>query len=231
MPPVPLSSADGAPSAPRARADLAYAVLRERLLEGPLAAGERLSVVALGAELGCSRVPVMEALKRLESEGFVRIVPQVGCHVVSPAAAEIRDFFALFAAVEGTVIGFAAARREAAEIPAFEGLCDDIERAAAAAAPPGQPDPTYRRLNARLHSAIHALARSPMTTALARGLWDRSDFYIRLAFGSLYFSRRVREAHRAMRHAIVAGDAAAARTAVADHLVAVGESVARALPG
>jgi DNA-binding GntR family transcriptional regulator len=223
------SHLDEARPAPRGRAQLAYDVLRERLLEGPLGAGESLSVVDLAAELGCSRVPVMEALKRLAGEGFVTIVPQVGCHVVNPAADEVRDFFALFAAVEGTVTAFAATRRGAAEVVAFEALCADIERAAAAAAPPGRPDPTYRRLNARLHSAIHAMARSPMTTALARGLWDRSDFYIRLAFGSLYFSARVRAAHRAMREAIVAGDAAAARAAVGAHLVAVGDSVARTL--
>lgn len=215
--------------APRGRAQRAYDVLRERLLEGPLGAGESLSVVDLAAELGCSRVPVMEALKRLAGEGFVSIVPQVGCHVVNPAADEVRDFFALFAAVEGTVTAFAAERRTAAEVTAFETLCADIERAAAAAAPPGRPDPSYRRLNARFHSAMHAMARSPMTTTLARGLWDRSDFYIRLAFGSLYFSRRVREAHRAIRAAIAAGDAAAARGAVTAHLLAVGDSVARTL--
>ncbi|MGE0485317.1 MAG: GntR family transcriptional regulator [Gammaproteobacteria bacterium] len=227
---TPGDLANGEPSqAPRGRAQLAYDVLRERLLEGPLGAGESLSVVDLAAELGCSRVPVMEALKRLQGEGFVTIVPQVGCHVVNPAADEVRDFFALFAAVEGTVTAFAAERRTGAEVTAFEALYADIERTAAVAAPPGRPDPTYRRLNARFHSAIHAMARSPMTTTLARGLWDRSDFYIRLAFGSLYFSARVSAAHRAIRDAIGAGDPAAAREAVTTHLLAVGDSVARTL--
>ena len=62
------------------------------LLEGDLAAGDKLSVVDLTRTLDCSRVPVMEALKRLAGDGFVQIVPQVGCRVVTPRADDVRDF-------------------------------------------------------------------------------------------------------------------------------------------
>jgi DNA-binding GntR family transcriptional regulator len=57
-------------------------------------------------------------------------------------------------------------------------------------------------------------------------MWDRSDFFIRLAFGSLYFNQRVRQAHARIRRAVIDGDGAAAEDAVAGHLRAVGESVA-----
>lgn len=77
------------------------------------------------------------------------------------------------------------------------------------------------------HSYIHELARSPVTTAVAAGMWDRSDFYVRLAFGSLYFSRTVKTAHQAIRAALVAGDAA--ELAVTAHLRAVGANIARQL--
>jgi DNA-binding GntR family transcriptional regulator len=212
-----------------ARSDAAYAHLKERLLEGDLAAGAKISVVEITRDLECSRVPVMEALKRLESEGFVRIVPQVGCRVVTPLPADVRDFFSLFAAVEGTVTRFAAARRSPAEAAEFDATCAGIDAALRAAAPPGEPDPTYRRLNLLFHSHIHRMARAPVATAIASGLWDRSDFYIKLAFGSLYFSRPVREAHAAIRAAIAAGDASAAGAAIAGQLEYVGERVADAL--
>lgn len=214
---------------PAARADAAYEHIKTCLLEGDYVAGQKLSVVELTRELGCSRVPVMEAIKRLASAGFVLIVPQVGCRVVTPQPAEVRDFFALFAAAEGTVTAFAAARRSAAEVEEFKQLCAHIDSVARGAGKSGDRDPTYRRLNLMFHSTIHRLARSPVTTAIATTMWDRSDFYIKLAFGSLYFSRAVRDAHQAIRAAIIAGDAEAARLAVARHLNAVGDGVAAAM--
>src|SRR5262249_4241585 len=104
----------------------AYAHLKERLLEGDLGPGDRLSVVELTQLLSCSRVPVMEALKRLEGEGFVRIVPQVGCSVVAPAPADVEDFFALFADVEARMARFAAERRDAADLIEFAAVCTHI---------------------------------------------------------------------------------------------------------
>ena len=228
MQPRPYASSYGSDgtSLPLARADAAYEYLREGLLEGPLAAGERLSVVDLARTLGCSRVPVMEALKRLAGEGFVQIVPQVGCHVVTPRRVDVQDFFVLFAAVEATVTGFAAARRDADDLREFAEICARIDTALTHAKGPGEPDPTYRRLNVLFHDTLHRMARSPLASAIARGLWDRSDFYIKLAFGSLYFSRRVRAAHAAIRVAVEGGDAGAAEAATHAHLRAVGEAVA-----
>lgn len=218
-------------SAPKtgARADAAYDHLRTWLLEGDLNPGDKLSVVALTRRLSCSRVPVMAALKRLESDGFVRIVPQVGCHVVTPGAQEARDFFTLFAAVEGTIHAFAAARRDAEDVAAFKAVCAEVDAGAARAGGPADGDPAYRRLNLLFHGLIHRMARAPGASTIASGLWDRSDFYIKVAFGSLYFSAAVRRAHRSIRKAIIAGEDKAAYAAAHAHLDSVGARVARAL--
>lgn len=74
------------------RAGHAYEHLKARILEGDLGPGDRLSVLALAQALACSRVPVMEALKRLQAEGLVDIVPQVGCQVAVPTAGDVEDF-------------------------------------------------------------------------------------------------------------------------------------------
>src|SRR5215470_3244264 len=68
-------------SSGRRLAPVVYDLLKERLLEGEFQAGERLSVEALKAEFGVSKQPVMEALRRLSSEGLVEIIPQVGCRI------------------------------------------------------------------------------------------------------------------------------------------------------
>jgi DNA-binding GntR family transcriptional regulator len=210
-------------------AQAAYAHLMQQLLEGALSPGDRLSVVDLAGELSCSRVPVMEALKRLDAEGFVEIIPQVGCRVARPDASEVADFFELFASVEGCVTRLAAARRSAGEAGEFKVLCTRIDRELKAGGGPETRDPVYRRLNLEFHSAIHALARAPLACAVAAGMWDRSDFFIKVAFGSLYFSRRVRQAHAAIRRAIVEGDPSAAEAAIERHLRDVGAAVATRL--
>lgn len=223
----PSRRAGGTPGV--ALATAAYEHLMQQLLEGELAPGDRLSVVDIAAELACSRVPVMEALKRLDAEGFVEIIPQVGCRVARPAPDEVRDFFELFASVEGCVTRLAALRRTEADLVAFKTLCADIDHALRDAGGPEACDPTYRRLNLEFHTALHRYARAPLACAVAAGMWDRSDFFIRLAFGSLYFNKRVRQAHARIRRAVIDGDGAAAEDAVAEHLRAVGEGVAEKL--
>jgi DNA-binding GntR family transcriptional regulator len=223
----PSRRAGGTPGV--ALATTAHGHLMQQLLEGELAPGDRLSVVDIAAELACSRVPVMEALKRLDAEGFVEIIPQVGCRVARPAPDEVRDFFELFASVEGCVTRLAALRRSAEDLAEFKALCADIDQALRAAGSPAARDPAYRRLNLEFHTALHRYSRAPLACAVAAGMWDRSDFFIRLAFGSLYFNKRVRQAHARIRRAVIEGDGAAAEDAVAEHLRAVGAGVAEKL--
>lgn len=217
---------EGAPRA-SARAEFAYETLRLELLEGALAPGDKLSVVDLTAQLHCSRVPIMEALKRLEREELVTIVPQVGCRVVTPSVADVGDFFVLFAAVEGAVAALAAQRRDADDVMRFRELCREIDAELKGAGGPATRDPRYRRLNLRFHGEIHRLAHSPVASKMAAGMWDRSDFYIKMVFGSLYFSRRVIRSHRSIRRALISGDPVAADAAVRAHLLAVGTAVTR----
>lgn len=207
----------------------AYDHVKQRLLEGDLEPEDRLSVVGLAKQLGCSRAPVMEALKRLESEGFVEIIPQVGCKIASPDARDVMDFFVLFSKAEGTIAQFAAERRTPNDIMMFQTVCAHIDEMVASAGAPSARDPRYRRLNLLFHSHIHKIARSPLASGIAASLWDRSDFYIKMAFGSLYFSNRVKRSHRAIRKAIIDGDAEVAEREVGAHLCAVGESVVRNL--
>ena len=55
--------------------ELAYLDIRQAIAEGRFAPGERIVVSTLAAASGVSRIPVMQALRRLETEGFVRITP------------------------------------------------------------------------------------------------------------------------------------------------------------
>ena len=67
-------------------------------MEGRYPAGERLPTDDLRVEFGVSKQPVMEALRRLSSDGMVEIVPQVGCRVTRYELQEVEDFYVSSAA-------------------------------------------------------------------------------------------------------------------------------------
>jgi len=68
----------------------------------------------------------MDAFKRLASEGFIEIIPQVGCRVVTPTRDEISDFFLILAGVEGTAAHTAAQRRTEDELGVMRAIVADV---------------------------------------------------------------------------------------------------------
>src|SRR5437867_2538845 len=78
----------------------AYQDLRRAIVEGRFAPGERIVAATVAAAAGISRIPVMQALRRLEADGFVRITPHKDVVVLGWARGEIRERFLLMAALE-----------------------------------------------------------------------------------------------------------------------------------
>lgn len=74
-------------------ADYAYQELRHRIITKQLKPGQRLPEVSIAVQMGVSRTPVREALKRLASEGLVIIIPNSGARLASPTIKEIEDTY------------------------------------------------------------------------------------------------------------------------------------------
>jgi DNA-binding GntR family transcriptional regulator len=88
--------------------ELAYQDIRRAIAEGRLAPGQRIVVNSLAAASGVSRIPVMQALRRLQTEGFVRITPHKDVVVTSPSPEEFRERFLLMATLEALCLREAA---------------------------------------------------------------------------------------------------------------------------
>src|ERR1700687_2173776 len=78
--------------------DLPSAYLQGVVLWGGVGPGDQISSEGVGRVLSISRAPVTDAIRRLTVEGLLEILPQVGCRVVRPVPAEIRDLYELFGA-------------------------------------------------------------------------------------------------------------------------------------
>lgn len=209
--------------------DLAYAYLKGLLLGGGLDPGDQISSEGVGRVLSISRAPVSDAIRRLTVEGLLEIQPQVGCRVVRPVPAEVKDLYEIFGATEGVIARLAAERRSAAEAEEFRRLCAGL---ASAAGLPTDPDARFvelRQRNRRRYGRLHELARSPLGTDIASTYWDRSDFFIRVTFGGRDLPAYVRAGHTAFVAAVVAGDGRTAERETRRYLVRLGQDVAAVL--
>ena len=209
--------------------DLAYAYLKGLLLGGGLDPGDQISSEAVGRVLSISRAPVSDAIRRLTVEGLLEILPQVGCRVVRPVPAEVRDLYEIFGASEGVIARWAAERRSEEEAEEFRALCASL---ATDDGLPADPDARFlelRRRNRRRYEMLHKLARSPLSTDGGETYWDRSDFLLRVTFGGRDLPGFVRDARAALVDAVVAGEGQKAEHVTRQYLVHLGREVADVL--
>lgn len=200
----------------------AYDHVKTLLLAGQVKADEWLPIETIAEELGASRQPVMDAMKRLKLEGFIDIVPQVGCRVRSPSIQEIDDFFRLFAAGEALIAELAASRAEREDILSLQLISAQIGALAENGADNKSQGENYRILNRRLHAEMRRISRSPLLTDVVESLGDRSDFYVALSTEPV-FGLNIEQAHQehqAIIEAIANASPQKARAAMEKHIFA-----------
>lgn len=100
--------------------EIVFETLREAIINATLKPGERLMEIQLAEEMGVSRTPVREAIRKLELEGFVVMVPRKGAYVAGISMKDIADVFEIRAAMEGLAAGLAAERITEEELEQLE---------------------------------------------------------------------------------------------------------------
>jgi DNA-binding GntR family transcriptional regulator len=144
-----LPAMDGAviPRSGNSFSDRVERALRDRILHGVVAPGDRLNEVEIAGELGVSRGPIREALQRLASDGLVELQAHRGAFVRRLGPAEVRDLFEVRLALETTVARLAAERATDAQLADLDALVR------AGSGPTGHADVRFqgaRDLHARL---------------------------------------------------------------------------------
>ncbi len=94
--------------------------IREDILSGKYGKDEELKEKTIGDELGVSRTPVREALRQLELEGLVTIIPNKGAYVVGFSAQDIHDIYEIRSLLEGLCARWAAKRATPEQLEALE---------------------------------------------------------------------------------------------------------------
>ncbi|MGB9812917.1 MAG: GntR family transcriptional regulator [Thermovenabulum sp.] len=110
--------------------EIVFQALREAIISGELKPGERLMEVQLAEEMGVSRTPVREAIRKLELEGLVVMVPRKGAYVAGLSMKDAADVFEVRQSLEGLAAALAAERITDEEIEALERILLEINDAA-----------------------------------------------------------------------------------------------------
>src|SRR5215475_1237159 len=136
----------------------AFIGLREMLLHGELARGERISELPLVARLGTSRTPIRLALERLAHMGLLDVLATGGFAVRGFTLTEVQDAIELRGVLEGTAARFGAERLcDDAELNGLRHSCKQME---ALNSPSIDTFATYMDLNESFHAAVVDLAKS-----------------------------------------------------------------------
>ena len=105
--------------------DVVFNTLRQAILKGELEPGERLMEIQLAERLGVSRTPIREAIRKLELEGLVLMIPRKGAEVAKISEKSLRDVLELRRSLEELAIELACQRMTEEEIDELE----DAQRA------------------------------------------------------------------------------------------------------
>ena len=90
--------------------DVVFNTLRQAIITGEFVPGERLMEIALANRLGVSRTPVREAIRKLELEGLVVMIPRKGAEVARITEKDLRDVLEVRSSLEELAAGLATER-------------------------------------------------------------------------------------------------------------------------
>lgn len=106
--------------------DVVFNTLRQAILKGELEPGERLMEIQLAERLGVSRTPIREAIRKLELEGLVLMIPRKGAEVAKISEKSLRDVLEVRRSLEELAIELACARMTEEDIDALNHAQNDF---------------------------------------------------------------------------------------------------------
>lgn len=100
--------------------DVIFETLRKAIVSGDIKPGERLMEVSLAEQMGVSRTPVREAIRRLEAEGLVTMIPRKGTHVSELSVKDIMDVLEVRTVLDKLATDLAAKHIQPAQLKNLE---------------------------------------------------------------------------------------------------------------
>ncbi len=192
----------------------AYRKIKDAIRNKNILPGRKLSEAALGKALGMSRTPVRAALKQLEFQGYVRIVPHKGAYVIEPSVQEIDNTYVVRTAMEQLSVALLIENLTEQKVRELE-QCIKSEQAAYQS----NDYDEYDMINRKYHMKIAELSENFVLYRYIQDLLNKVDAYI------LLYDKNDPEVspasikdHKQILECIRARDVQAAQRCMAEHL-------------
>ena len=192
--------------------DVVFNTLREAILRGELKPGERLMEIQLANKLGVSRTPIREAIRKLELEGLVLMIPRKGAEVAQITEKSLRDVLEVRRALENLAVQLACLRMSPqtladlkAAARAFEEILGDEDVTAVAEADVAFHDVIYMATdNQRLISLLNNLREQMYRYRVEylkkkechkQLLWEHQEIIRAIEAGEIDVATKITEQH------------------------------------
>lgn len=193
--------------------DVVFENLREAILEGKLKPGQRLMEVQLAEQLGVSRTPVREAIRKLELEGLVVMLPRKGAYVANMSLKDVIDVLEIRASLEGLAASLAAERINPDDIKKLEKIAKEFEELTIAS-----DVDTLLKKDVEFHECIFKATNNKKLHQLINSLWEQV-YRFRVTYISDYDSSlSIVNEHKLILDAIKKGDNELAKKYAREHI-------------
>ncbi len=186
--------------------------IRDLILDGELSPGERIGQEALADRFGTSRIPVREALRQLESEGLVSLVPNSGASVSKLDLDECLEIYKIRELLEPLALSESIPNLTDADIEELEQAALAIEKA--------DKSEDFLRLDRDFHLSSYRGAKTMRLRSLVENYWNTTQHYRRAYIGLIWPTGNwiIYYEHRLLVEAIKRRDTLEAGRILASHI-------------
>lgn len=199
--------------------------LRDQIIRGEIAEGSQLRQDAIATQYGVSRIPVREALRQLDAEGLIAIVPNRGAVVPALSPDDIGELFSIRALLEPEVLKLSIPYLTDEDFSEAETILakyvSELQRDDHVSA--------WGRLNWQFHSALYSRANQPRFMAIIRNVNNSGERYTRLQLYLTHGMKRANEEHHRILQFCRQRDITAACKLLREHIQYAGESLKKVL--
>lgn len=199
--------------------------LRDEIIRGAIPEGAQLRQDAIAMQYHVSRIPVREALRQLDAEGLITIVPNRGAIVPALSATDIEELFTIRALLEPEILKHSVPRLTDSDFAEADAVLRRYESELQ------REDHLFSwgRLNWQFHSILYSRAERPYTMAVIRNVNNSGERYTRLQLYLTHGIKRANEEHHQILEFCRQRDVASACKLLKQHIQYAGQSLKQAL--
>src|SRR5258707_4552328 len=199
--------------------------LRDQIIRGEIPEGAQLRQDAIASQFQVSRIPVREALRQLDAEGLITIVPNRGAIVPALSPTDIEELFTIRALLEPEILKHSIPRLTEEDFTEADVVLHRYESELQ------QEDHLFSwgRLNWQFHSILYSRAERPHSMAIIRNVNNSGERYTRLQLYLTHGIEIAKEEHHQILELCRQRDVAGACKLLKQHIQYAGQSLKQAL--